>query len=333
MRDTYARSKRSSLRRRAVKGSHGLAFSRRQALNPMVVSLRQRLAEFRDLLVSSARGDIALVIDIGRSIWPVAVDVHELELALINLVVNARDAMPDGGTIVITAKNRRVQPEDTPDAIHGEFVALTITDSGCGIAREILPKLFEPFFTTKQLDKGTGLGLSQVYGLTRQSGGTVTIASELGNGTAVTLYLPRSHRPLCERGVTEGEAPRGGEKVLLVEDNPEVQETAGMLLEQLGYRVFRAQSAAAALQLLQSGEAVDLVFSDIIMPGELDGMALARQVKEEYPNVAVLLTSGYAKAANAQEAGFPILRKPYKLATLARAIRDALDAEPARLLT
>jgi PAS domain S-box-containing protein len=310
-----------------------LAFSRRQALNPMVVSLRQRLAEFRDLLVSSARGDIALVIDIGRSIWPVAVDVHELELALINLVVNARDAMPDGGTIVITAKNIRLPPEDTPDAIRGEFVALTITDTGCGIADDILPKVFEPFFTTKQLDKGTGLGLSQVYGLTRQSGGTVTIASKLGNGTAVTLYLPRSHRPLSERGVTEGDTPRGGEKVLLVEDNPEVQETAGMLLDQLGYRVFRAQSAAAALQLLQSGEAVDLVFSDIIMPGELDGMALARQVKEEYPDVAVLLTSGYAKAANAQEAGFPILRKPYKLATLARAIRDALDAEPARLLT
>ena len=310
-----------------------LAFSRRQALNPMVVSLRQRLAEFRDLLVSSARGDIALVIDIGRSIWPVAVDIHELELALINLVVNARDAMPDGGTIVITAKNTRVQPEDAPDAIRGEFVALTITDTGCGIADDILPKVFEPFFTTKQLDKGTGLGLSQVYGLTRQSGGTVTIASKLGNGTAVTLYLPRSHRPLSERGVTEGDTPRGGEKVLLVEDNPEVQETAGMLLDQLGYRVFRAQSAATALQLLQSGEAVDLVFSDIIMPGELDGMALARQVKEEYPDVAVLLTSGYAKAANAQEAGFPILRKPYKLATLARAIRDALEAEPARLLT
>ena len=310
-----------------------LAFSRRQALNPMVVSLRQRLAEFRDLLVSSARGDIALVIDIGRNVWPVAVDFHELELALINLVVNARDAMPDGGTIVITAKNTRLQPEDTPDAIRGEFVALTITDTGCGIADDILPKVFEPFFTTKRLDKGTGLGLSQVYGLTRQSGGTVTIATNLGNGTAVTLYLPRSHYPLSERGVTEGDTPRGGEKVLLVEDNPEVQETAGMLLDQLGYRVFRAQSAAAALQLLQSGEAVDLVFSDIIMPGELDGMALARQVKEEYPDVAVLLTTGYAKAANTQEASFPILRKPYQLATLARAIREALDAEPARLLT
>jgi PAS domain S-box-containing protein len=310
-----------------------LAFSRRQALNPMVVSLRQRLAEFRDLLVSSARGDITLVIDVGRSVWPVAVDVPELELALINLVVNARDAMPDGGTIVITAKNARLQPEDTPDAIRGEFVALTVTDTGCGIAADILPKVFEPFFTTKQLDKGTGLGLSQVYGLTRQSGGTVTIASELGNGTAVTIYLPRSHRPLSEQRIAERDTPRGGEKVLLVEDNPEVQETAGMLLDQLGYRVFRAESAAGALQLLQSGEAVDLVFSDIIMPGELDGMALARQVKEEYPDIAVLLTSGYARPPNTHEAGFPILRKPYQLATLARAIRDALDAEPARLLT
>jgi PAS domain S-box-containing protein len=310
-----------------------LAFSRRQALNPMVVSLRQRLAEFRDLPVSSARGDIGLVIDIGRSVWPVAVDVHELELALINLVVNARDAMPDGGTIIITAKNVRLQPGDTPDAIRDEFVALTVTDTGCGIADDILPKVFEPFFTTKQLDKGTGLGLSQVYGLTRQSGGTVTIASEPGNGTAVTVYLPRSHRPLSEQRIAEGDTPRGGEKVLLVEDNPEVQETAGMLLDQLGYRVFRAQSAAAALQLLQSGEAVDLVFSDIIMPGELDGVALARQVKEEYPDIAVLLTSGYARAANTHDAGFPILRKPYQLPALARAIRDALDAKPAQLLT
>src|SRR5689334_8099322 len=145
-----------------------LAFSRRQALNPIVVSLRQRLAEFRDLLVSSARGDITLAIDIPRNIWPVAVDIHELELALINLVVNARDAMPGGGTTTITAKNLRLQSEDTPDGLCGEFVALRVTDTGCGIEPDILPKVFEPFFTTKQLDKGTGLGLSQVYGLTRQ---------------------------------------------------------------------------------------------------------------------------------------------------------------------
>jgi CheY-like chemotaxis protein len=146
------------------------------------------------------------------------------------------------------------------------------------------------------------------------------------------MFLPRTYRPLSESSIVAAEPPRGGETVLLVEDNLEVQETVGMLLDQLGYRVFRAGSAAAALQLLQSGEAVDLVFSDIVMPGELDGMALARQVKEEYPDIAVLLTSGYAKAVNAREANFPILRKPYQLATLARAIRDALDIEPAQLL-
>jgi PAS domain S-box-containing protein len=310
-----------------------LAFSRRQGLNPIVISLRQRLAEFRDLLASSARGDITLVIDIPRNTWPVAVDIHELELALINLVVNARDAMPGGGTTTITAKNLRLQSEDTLDGLCGEFVALTVADTGCGIEADILPKVFEPFFTTKQLDKGTGLGLSQVYGLTHQSGGTVTITSQLGNGTSVTMFLPRTDRPLSETSTAAAEPPRGGETVLLVEDNLEVQETVGMLLDQLGYRVFRARSAATALQLLQAGEAVDLVFSDIIMPGELDGMALARQVKEEYPDIAVLLTSGYAKAVNTLEANFPILRKPYQLATLARAIRDALDIEPAQLLT
>ena len=310
-----------------------LAFSRRQALNPIVISLRQRLAEFRDLLASSARGNITLVIDIPRNIWPVAVDIHELELALINLVVNARDAMPGGGTTTIAGKNLLLQSEDTPDGLCGEFVALTVADTGCGIKADILPKVFEPFFTTKQLDKGTGLGLSQVYGLTRQSGGTVTIASQLGNGTSVTMFFPRTHCPLSETSTAAVEPPRGGETVLLVEDNREVQDIVGMLLDQLGYRVFRARSAAGALQLLQSGEAVDLVFSDIIMPGELDGMALARKVKEEYPDIAVLLTSGYAKAVNTLETNFPILRKPYQLATLARAIRDALDAEPARLLT
>jgi PAS domain S-box-containing protein len=310
-----------------------LAFSRGQALNPIVVSLRQRLTEFRDLLASSARGDINLVIDIRRNIWPVAVDIHELELALINLVVNARDAMPGSGVITITAQNLRLQREDTPDALDGEYVALTVTDTGHGIEAAILPKVFEPFFTTKQLDKGTGLGLSQVYGLARQSGGTVTITSEVGSGTTVTIYLPRSHLPLSEQRIVEGEPPRGSEAVLLVDDNPEVEEVAGMLLEQLGYRVVHAQSAAAALQFLASGEAVDLLFTDIVMPGELDGVALARRVKEQYPDTAVLLTSGYARAARPFEAGFPILRKPYQLATLARAIREALDTEPAPLLT
>ncbi len=310
-----------------------LAFSRRQSLNPIVISLRQRVTEFRDLIASSARGDIAVVIDIPRNIWPVAVDIHGLELALINLIVNARDAMPGGGTTTITAKNLRLQSEDTPDGLCGEFVALTVADTGCGIEADILPKVFEPFFTTKQLDKGTGLGLSQVYGLTRQSGGTVTIVSQFGNGTSVTMFFPRTHRPLSETSITAAEPLRGGETVLLVEDNLEVQEIVGMLLEQLGYRVLSVQSAGGALQLLASGEAVDLVFTDIIMPGELDGMALARQVKKEYPQIAVLLTTGYAKAANTRDAGFSVLPKPYQISTLACAIRDALGTEPVQLLT
>jgi PAS domain S-box-containing protein len=310
-----------------------LAFSRRQALNPIVISLRQCLSASRDLLASSARGDIKFVVDIRRSVWPVAVDIHELELALINLVVNARDAMPDGGTITITAKNVRLQPEDIPDNLRGEFVALAVTDTGCGIEAEILPKVFEPFFTTKELDKGTGLGLSQVYGLTRQSGGTVTIASRVRGGTTATIYLPRSYLPLSPQPVVTGEPVSGSEAVLLVEDNREVQEVAGMLLDQLGYRVFPVQSTAAALQLLESGEPIDMLFTDIVMPGELDGMALAHRIRQEYPDIAILLTSGYAKAANTLAAGFPVLRKPYQLPTLARAIRDALERQPAPLLT
>jgi nitrogen-specific signal transduction histidine kinase len=306
-----------------------LAFSRRQALNPIVISLRQRVAAFRELLVSSVRGDIKLVIDIARNVWPVAVDVHELELALVNLVVNSRDAMPDGGTITITAENVRLRPEDTPEHLQGEFVSLIVTDTGCGITADVLPKVFEPFFTTKQVDKGTGLGLSQVYGLVRQSGGTATVWSEPGNGTTVTLHLPRTHSPLSDQLTAEEETPQGRETVLLVEDNPEVREVAILLLEQLGYRVLYAQSADAALQLLGSGEPVDLVFTDVVMPGDLDGVAPARRVKEEYPDIAVLLTSGYARAVNTQDAGFPVLRKPYRTATLARAIRDAL--EPSRL--
>lgn len=309
-----------------------LAFSRRQALNPTVISLRHRLDAFRDLLASSARGDIKLLIDVRRDIWPVAVDVHELELALINLVANARDAMPDGGTIAIMATNVQLQPEQTPEHLSGEFVTLTLTDTGCGIDAEILPKVFEPFFTTKRLGEGTGLGLSQVYGLARQSGGTATIDSQVGKGTTVTIYLPRSHRALSESSIADGNPPAGQETVLVVEDDPEVQEIAGLLLQQLGYRVLFAESASAALQLLGSGEVVDLVFTDVVMPGELDGLALARRVKETFPDIAILLTSGYARSANTLEAGFSIVRKPYQVSILARAVREALHRQQAPIL-
>jgi PAS domain S-box-containing protein len=308
-----------------------LGFSRRQPLNPSVIDLRRQLAAGRDLLASSVRGNIELAIDVSRGIWPVSVDVHELELALINLVVNARDAMPEGGTVRITARNVELQPHDTPEHLAGEFVALIVADPGCGIEPDILPKVFEPFFTTKRIDKGTGLGLSQVYGLARQSGGTATISSRIGAGTEVTIYLPRSRRPLSRQPIVDPGAPRGHETVLVVEDNPGVEEVAGLLLDQLGYRALHVQSAAAALDLLASGEVIDLVFTDVVMPGELDGLGLAQRIKQQYPEVAVLLTSGYAKAWHTLEAGLPILRKPYKLQSLARAIREALDTQPTAL--
>jgi signal transduction histidine kinase/CheY-like chemotaxis protein len=307
-----------------------LAFSRRQALNPLVIRLDERLDAFRDVLESSARGNIVLVIDVASDIWPVSVDVPELELALVNIVVNARDAIPDGGAIEIGAENVRLIGSETAEELTGDFVALKVADNGSGIAHEILSRVFEPFFTTKQVDKGTGLGLSQVYGFTRQSEGTTVITSAPGRGTTVTVYLPRSFdssdNNIIEPGTGDETAPPGSEAILLVEDNAEVKAVAGMLLQQLGYRVDAVDNAAAALDLLAEGKSVDLVFSDVVMPGEMDGLALARRIRTDYPHIPVLLTTGYAKAAS-QAKGFPILRKPYRLTNLSRAIRDAIETQ------
>jgi PAS domain S-box-containing protein len=307
-----------------------LAFSRRQALNPSVIRLDERLDAFRDVLESSARGNIGLAIDVASDVWPVSVDVPELELALVNIVVNARDAMPDGGSIEIGAENVRLFGGETAEELTGDFVALKVSDSGSGIPHEILSRVFEPFFTTKQVDKGTGLGLSQVYGFTRQSGGTTAISSVSGSGTTVSIYLPRSlaasERNVVEPTAGEEIAPVGSEAILLVEDNAEVKAVAGMLLQQLGYRVDAVDNAAAALDLLAEGKSVDLVFSDVVMPGDMDGLALARRIRTDYPHIPVLLTTGYAKAAS-QAKGFPILRKPYRLTNLSRAIRDAIETQ------
>jgi PAS domain S-box-containing protein len=306
-----------------------LAFSRRQALNPSVIRLDERIDAFRDVLESSARGNIALSIDIPSDIWLVAVDVPELELALVNIVVNARDAMPDGGSIDISGENVRLIGCETAEELYGDFVALEIADTGGGIPHEILSRVFEPFFTTKDVNKGTGLGLSQVYGFTRQSGGTTAITSVFGRGTTVTIYLPRSlatSENAIEPAASEEATSTGSEAILLVEDNAEVKAVAGMLLQQLGYHVDAVDSAAAALDLLAEGKSVDLVFSDVVMPGEMDGLALARRIRTDYPHIPVLLTTGYAKAAS-QVKGFPILRKPYRLTNLSRAIRDAIETQ------
>ena len=298
-----------------------LAFSRRQQLMPVVVDLRQRVDAVRDMLAPSLRGNIKFNCDIEDNIWPVEVDLGELELALVNIAVNARDAMPDGGSITLSACNVVLKPGSAAGALEGEFVALAIIDTGSGMPPEVLARVFEPFFTTKPVGKGTGLGLSQVHGFANQSGGAVTLSSEPGRGTAVTIYLPRSANAAADakEGAAAADGPAHG-TVLVVEDSRDVAEVTSALLEQLGYRVVRAENAAEALRHLQQGIGVDLLFSDIVMPGAINGLGLAQICQERFPEIPVLLTSGFSDAAQAADGHFDILRKPFELSALEHAI-------------
>ena len=302
-----------------------LAFSRRQQLMPVVVDLRQRVDSVRDMLAPSLRGNIELLCDIEDKIWPVEVDLGELELALVNVAVNARDAMPDGGIITLTARNVVLKPGSAAGNLQGEFVALAIIDTGSGMPADVLAHVFEPFFTTKPVGKGTGLGLSQVHGFANQSGGEVTLSSEPGRGTVVTIYLPRSTNVAEENsGEPAADGPAQG-TVLVVEDSRDVAEVTSSLLEQLGYRVVRAENAAEALRHLQQGIGVDLLFSDIVMPGTINGLGLAQICQERFPDIPVLLTSGFSDATQAADGRFDILRKPFELSALEHAIEHAMN--------
>jgi len=303
-----------------------LAFSRRQMLQPSVIDLAERLPEIKDMLARSLRGDIEIRVGVLRRPCLVKVDPNEFELALLNLAFNARDAMPSGGTLTITAKPVMMRGTASEEGLSGEFVAIRVADTGTGIPPEVLPRVFEPFFTTKDVGKGTGLGLSQVYGFARQSGGTASISTSARRGTAVTLFLPRTRdapaQPRQEVVVAAGAPPAG--TVLVVEDNAEVAEVGRAYFEQLGYQVRRAASAQAGLDLIERDDNIDLVFSDILMPGGMNGLELADAVQRRFPEIAVLLTTGYSSSAqDAVRRGFAVLQKPYDLAALERALREA----------
>jgi len=294
-----------------------LTFSRRQRLNPQPVDLRQRIESIREVLGSGLGGNIRLVIDVKADAWPVVVDVGEFEIALVNLVINARDAMPDGGTVTITARNADTDAGDI--VLPGDHVAIAVEDTGVGIAPDVISRVFDPFFTTKPVGKGTGLGLSQVHGFAHQAGGAVKISSTLGHGTTLTVYLPRAHEETARvqpEVIADAPAPTG--TVLLVEDNPEVASASTGLLEQLGYSVRWVPNADTALAELEAN-GVDLVFSDIVMPGRLDGLGLARIIRERHPQLPILLATGYSDAAHGAT-DFPILRKPYQMHELSRAL-------------
>ena len=302
----------AAVKRGASLTSQLLTFARRQSVNPQPIDLAERIEAIRDVLYTGVGSGVALTFNIGRDVWPVTVDISELETALVNLVINARDAMPMGGTITIAARNRAA----IGDA--GDHVAISVEDTGTGIAPDVLGKIFDPFFTTKPIGKGTGLGLSQVHGFAHQAGGTVEVESELDKGTKITVLLPReSAHP---KAVVQDVADAGGSgTVLLVEDNPEVASVSCSLLEQLGYTVRRVSDAETALREVER-DGIDLVFSDIVMPGKIDGLGLARRLKEIRPDLPILLATGYSDAAANARGNFPILRKPYEIHELSRAI-------------
>ncbi|MCL8483909.1 MULTISPECIES: response regulator [Bradyrhizobium] len=308
-----------------------LAFSRRQELRPEPVDIARQIGGMRELLDRSLRGDVHVMFDFPDTLWPVEVDPGELELVVLNLAVNARDAMPTGGTIVVRGENL---PNWKDDEVAGDYVRLSVVDTGTGMTDDVRLRVFEPFFTTKDIGKGSGLGLAQVYGFAKQSRGSVCIDSEVGRGTAIALYLPRSEHAASGRQhhLVDLHRPRlrhrDEGRILLVEDDDEVAALVSEMLRQLGYEVTRAASAAAALGALADGRAVDLVFSDVMMPGGMNGVELAREIQKRRGDVPILLTSGYSGAAvhAAKEAGVRILSKPYRIDELAAAL-DAAKAE------
>jgi signal transduction histidine kinase len=301
-----------------------LSFARRQTLETEVIDLAETLPHISEMLKRSLRGDIELKTFPPDRICRARVDPGELELALLNLGVNARDAMPDGGVLSLAVRRVRLSGEMEVDGLRGEFVAIELMDCGIGIAAEVLPRVFDPYFTTKDAGKGTGLGLSQVYGFAKQSGGTAIIQSRLGHGTTVSIYLPATEEPVqAERKhpilVDQIQSAEG--TALLVEDNEEVASVSAAYLEQLGYTVEVTMNGSDALQKLQSGHSYDLVFSDLLMPGSVAGLELARFVRSNHPNIPILLTTGYSqKAQEAVREGFFILRKPFDPQSLFNAI-------------
>ncbi len=304
-----------------------LTFSRRQHLSPTVVDLGASIRNMRTLIESSLRGNIVYKEQIEAGIDRVKIDLAELELAIVNIAVNARDAMPNGGVFSLMVCNVKADDGLAKDQSEN-FVALEFSDTGMGIPPSLLTRIFDPFFTTKEVGKGTGLGLSQVYGFAHQAGGTVQADSTVGQGTTITIYLPAStEAEATESAVTEDDAARQRQPlVLVVDDSAEVAEVTSSLFEHLGYDTVYRESADEALKLLADGTSVDLVFSDIVMPGTIDGVGLANEVRRRYPGLPVMLTTGYSDAAVAAPSGLRILRKPFDSDTLRGFIEDTMEA-------
>ena len=313
-----------------------LAFSRQQPLDPKPVDVSRLVTGMSDLLRTTLGEQVAIETILAGGVGRVFIDANQLEIAILNLAVNARDAMPGGGRLTIETSALRMDEVDAvahADLAPGDYIVLAVRDTGTGMTAETLSKAFEPFFTTKDIGQGTGLGLSQVYGFVRQSGGHVSIHSELGRGTRVSLFLPRYHSD--EETVSDVPAVpvargRRGETVLVVEDEDEVRAHTSGILRELGYTVLEAPNGAAALGVLERHKDISLLFTDVGLPGGMNGRQLAEEARRRQPGLLVLFTTGYARDAIIHDGrldpGVVLIAKPFSFAALAEKLREMLDA-------
>jgi signal transduction histidine kinase len=306
-----------------------LAFSRRQTLSPKLVNAHQLISEFQGLIRQAVGEGCEVRLRTDGRLWLCHVDPSLLEAALLNLALNGRDAMPDGGVLEIETQNVDLDEAAMAGCLPGSYVRLSVADTGCGMPPEVRDRVFEPFFTTKEVGKGTGLGLSMVYGFVRQSGGHIAIESAPGAGTTVALYLPKAaQEPEAELEAIQPQAiPGGSERILVVDDNEDLVEATSAMLTTFGYRVLCARNGAEAIQMLKSGQEFELLFSDVVMPNGMNGVELAREARQLSKDIKVLLTSGYTGDVLERYRAvdeFPIIDKPFRLADLARRLRSIL---------
>ena len=325
---------RAAANRAATLTQQLLSFARKQRLDSRPINLNNMIETLVQMARHTLGENVRIVVKAQMGLWNSRVDQTQAEVALLNLFVNARDAMPNGGTLTIRTENSEIADEDVaqfgvPRA--GRYVALKVSDDGVGIPRHILTRVAEPFFTTKEEGKGTGLGLAMVYGFTRQSGGSTHIYSEVGHGTTVQLLFPATEQAIAAPSVRAPMAMdrAGSERILIVEDRAEVAELARSILEDFGYRTEVAANAHAALEQLDQAVRFDLLFTDLVMPGGMNGTVLAREARKRQPKLKVLLTTGYSDAAveraDANIGEFEIINKPYRRTDLVRRVRQLLD--------
>ena len=326
--------------RGAKLSSQLLAFARRQPLEPKVVNLGRLVYGMEDMLRRSLGEEIETETVISGGLWNTSIDPAQVENAILNLAINARDAMNGMGKLTIEVGNAfldDVYARSHADVIPGQYIVLAVSDTGTGMPEDVIAQAFEPFFSTKPEGKGTGLGLSMVYGFVKQSGGHVNIYSEVGHGTTIKMYLPRTLKRLEALAQVDFEPVAGGnETILVAEDDNEVRATVIEILSDLGYRILKASDAASALAIIESGVPIDMLFTDVVMPGTLRSPELARRAREKLPNIAVLFTSGYTENAIVHggrlDAGVDLIGKPYTQEALARKIRAVLAAQRQRNL-